>query len=62
MSRTSQQTLGLKLVSALSEQMRARFALDEDGGVVATLEFRVPGPAPGAAPRPSVDVQRPVLE
>jgi two-component sensor histidine kinase len=53
MSRTSQQTLGLKLVSALSEQMRARFALDEDNGVVATLEFRVPGTAPAASSRPT---------
>jgi PAS domain S-box-containing protein len=57
MSRTSLQTLGLKLVSALSEQMRARFTLDEDGGVVAALEFRVPGTAPGAAERPEAGVR-----
>jgi PAS domain S-box-containing protein len=48
MSRTSPQTLGLKLVSALSEQLRARFTLDAHGGVVATLEFHVPGTAPAA--------------
>jgi two-component sensor histidine kinase len=53
MSRTSQQTIGLKLVSALSEQMRATFALDEDGGVVATLEFRVPGSAPAPPLQPA---------
>ena len=56
LNRTSPATLGLKLVSALSEQMRASFVLDnraprEGGGVVAALEFRVTGQAPPAAAR-----------
>jgi PAS domain S-box-containing protein len=41
MDRTSLRTLGLKLVSALSEQLRARFTLDDRDGAVATLEFHV---------------------
>lgn len=45
--RTSAQTLGLKLVSALSGQLRADFAMDniDGGGVLATLVFNVPGSA-----------------
>jgi PAS domain S-box-containing protein len=50
MDRTSPRTLGLKLVSALSEQLRARFTLDNRDGAVATLEFRVAGTAARAAP------------
>jgi two-component sensor histidine kinase len=45
MDRTSQRTLGLKLVSALSDQLRASFTLGERDGVVATLDFRVSGTA-----------------
>lgn len=41
MDRTSRRSLGLKLVSALTEQLRARFTLDDHGGALATLEFRV---------------------
>lgn len=44
LDRTSPATLGLKLISALSEQMRARFVLADGGpggGVSAALEFRV---------------------
>jgi PAS domain S-box-containing protein len=44
--RTFSHTLGLRLVSALSDQLRARFTLDpaadEGGGVLATLVFSVP--------------------
>jgi PAS domain S-box-containing protein len=43
MDRTSRRSLGLKLVSALTEQLRARFTLDNHDGAVATLEFRVAG-------------------
>jgi PAS domain S-box-containing protein len=43
MDRTSRRSLGLKLVSALTEQLRARFTLDNNNGAVATLEFRVAG-------------------
>jgi PAS domain S-box-containing protein len=50
--RTSRPTLGLKLVSALSDQLRAEFTLDNRDGAVATLEFRVPGSPPGSARRP----------
>jgi PAS domain S-box-containing protein len=51
MDRTSQRSLGLKLVSALTDQLRARFTLDNHDGAVATLEFRVA--AAGAAPGPA---------
>jgi PAS domain S-box-containing protein len=43
MDRTSRRSLGLKLVSALTEQLRARFTLDNHDGALATLEFRVAG-------------------
>lgn len=45
--RTSAQTLGLKLVSALSGQLQAHFAMDniDGGGVLATLVFNLPGSA-----------------
>lgn len=46
--RTSPHTLGLKLVSALSDQLRATLTLvrrDGDGGTCATLVFRIPGGA-----------------
>jgi two-component sensor histidine kinase len=46
LDRTSQRTLGLKLVSALSDQLRASFTLGERDGAVATLAFRVSGTAP----------------
>ncbi len=57
--RTSQPTLGLKLVSALCDQLRASFTLGERDGVVATLEFRVPGTAPGPAAHPAPAMQGP---
>jgi two-component sensor histidine kinase len=41
MDRTSHRSLGLKLVSALTDQLRARFTLDNHDGAMATLEFRV---------------------
>jgi PAS domain S-box-containing protein len=52
--RTSTKTLGLKLVSALSDQLRAHFslqnrAIEHGGGVLATLVFS----APRAAARPA---------
>jgi PAS domain S-box-containing protein len=52
--RTSTKTLGLKLVSALSDQLRAHFslenrAIEHGGGVSATLVFN----APRAAARPA---------
>lgn len=53
MDRTSLRTLGLKLVSALSDQLRASFTLGERDGVVATLEFHVSGTVPGVAPPPA---------
>jgi two-component sensor histidine kinase len=37
--RTSMRSLGLKLVVALSEQLRARFLIENCGGVLATLIF-----------------------
>jgi PAS domain S-box-containing protein len=44
--RTFSHTLGLRLVSALSGQLRARFTIDpspdEGGGVLATLVFSIP--------------------
>ena len=49
MDRTSRRSLGLKLVSALTEQLRARFTFDNQNGALATLEFRVAGIAPGTA-------------
>lgn len=62
MDRTSRQTLGLKLVSALSDQLRARFTLHNSDGVVATLEFRVSGAAAGAAARATPGGNGPTLE
>jgi PAS domain S-box-containing protein len=41
MDRTSRRSLGLKLVSALTEQLRARFTLDNQDGAVATLDFHL---------------------
>jgi two-component sensor histidine kinase len=49
--RTSSQTLGLRLVSALSDQLRARFSLENRGGVLATLVFNAPAAAPRHARR-----------
>jgi two-component sensor histidine kinase len=40
--RTSTHTLGLKLVFALSEQLRARFLIESCDGVLATLIFNAP--------------------
>jgi two-component sensor histidine kinase len=40
MDRTSRRSLGLKLVSALTDQLRARFTLDNHDGAVATLDLR----------------------
>jgi PAS domain S-box-containing protein len=58
--RTSSQTLGLRLVSALSDQLRAHFSIEPStatgGGVLASLVFNVPAAAThathatGAAP------------
>jgi PAS domain S-box-containing protein len=53
--QTSPQTLGLKLVSALSGQLRAEFSLENRNGAFATLLFRaetVVAAAPATAPRP----------
>ncbi|WP_296949513.1 sensor histidine kinase [uncultured Massilia sp.] len=50
LDRTSSRTLGLKLIAALSEQLHARFTLDNapDGpGAVATLVFPLSFPLPG---------------
>jgi two-component sensor histidine kinase len=41
--QTNTQTLGLKLVAALSNQLRATFSLQNRDGTLATLEFK---PAP----------------
>jgi len=49
--RTTIQTLGLRLVSALSAQLRARFEIESGGGVLATLTFSIPGTAPDSAQR-----------
>jgi PAS domain S-box-containing protein len=49
--RTSSQTLGLRLVSALSDQLHARFSLENRGGVLATLVFNAPATAPRHARR-----------
>jgi PAS domain S-box-containing protein len=49
--RTSTQTLGLKLVFALSEQLRARFQIESCGGVLATLIFSAPDIAADTARR-----------
>jgi PAS domain S-box-containing protein len=43
--RTSTHTLGLKLVLALSEQLHARFLIEDCGGVLATLIFSAPDAA-----------------
>ena len=46
--KTSSQTLGLRLVSALSDQLRAHFSIEPSaagGGVLATLVFSVPAAA-----------------
>jgi PAS domain S-box-containing protein len=43
--QTSRQTLGLKLVAALSDQLRAVFSLENRGGALATLLFRASGAA-----------------
>jgi PAS domain S-box-containing protein len=47
--QTNTQTLGLKLVAALSNQLRATFSLQNRGGTLATLEFK---PAPTGRPAP----------
>jgi PAS domain S-box-containing protein len=54
--RTSMHTLGLKLVSALSEQLRARFLIENQnhGGVLATLTFSAPDAAAFARQREAV--------
>jgi PAS domain S-box-containing protein len=49
--RTSTHTLGLKLVFALSEQLRARFLIENCGGVLATLIFSAPDAAADTARR-----------
>jgi PAS domain S-box-containing protein len=54
--RTSTRTLGLRLVAALSEQLRGRFSIlnpasDGRGGVLATLVFSIPGAAASPARR-----------
>jgi two-component sensor histidine kinase len=49
--RTSTHTLGLKLVLALSEQLRARFLIENCGGVLAMLVFSVPDAAADPARR-----------
>jgi two-component sensor histidine kinase len=49
--RTSTHTLGLKLVFALSEQLRARFMIENCGGVLATLIFSMPDAAADSARR-----------
>jgi PAS domain S-box-containing protein len=53
--RTSSQTLGLRLVYALSEQLRARFSIQSPpgnrGGVLATLVFNAPDAASPPARR-----------
>jgi PAS domain S-box-containing protein len=47
--QTNTQTLGLKLVAALCNQLRATFSLQNRGGALATLEFK---PAPMGRPAP----------
>jgi two-component sensor histidine kinase len=42
-------SLGLKLVSALSEQLRARFLIESCGGVLASLIFSAPDAAADTA-------------
>jgi len=54
--RTSTKTLGLKLVSALSEQLRARFSIEDmslqgSSGTLSTLAFPATGTAADAARR-----------
>ena len=59
LARTSGRTLGLKLVSALSEQLHASFSLQDapDGhGTVATLLFHVAGTAAPPARRPEAAI------
>lgn len=51
---TSARTLGLKLVAALSDQLHARFTLEDHGGAVATLVFHPSGATPGPVRRPAV--------
>ena len=54
--RTSTQTLGLKLVFALSEQLGARFTIENCGGVLATLIFSAPDAAVDPARRPETAI------
>jgi PAS domain S-box-containing protein len=51
--QTSSQTLGLKLVAALSDQLRGKFSLVNRGGAYATLLFRLGAvtAAPAGAPK-----------
>jgi PAS domain S-box-containing protein len=54
--RTSTRTLGLRLVSALSEQLRGSFSIlnpapERRGGVLASLVFSLPGAAASSARR-----------
>jgi len=49
--RTRINTLGLRLVSALSGQLRARFEIESRDGVLATLVFSLAGAAPCSAQR-----------
>jgi two-component sensor histidine kinase len=53
---TSTHTLGLKLVSALSEQLHARFTLDNHDGALATLVFRTSPAAPASVRQPAAAV------
>jgi two-component sensor histidine kinase len=50
--QTSRQSLGLKLVAALSDQLRATFSLENRSGAFATLLFRLTGAAPSPARAP----------
>lgn len=51
--QTNSQSLGLKLITALSDQLRGKFTLESRDGVRATLLFKLgaPASAPGAALR-----------
>jgi two-component sensor histidine kinase len=51
--QTYSQTLGLKLVAALSDQLRGKFSLVNRGGAYATLLFRLgaASAAPAGAPK-----------
>lgn len=55
--RTSSQALGLRLVSALSDQLRARFAIGkrDGGGVLASLVFNTPAAAAPPVARRATD-------